>query len=72
MHIFTDGIPYDGSAQEKLHPNHLALIITYSLLAVAGLMYAGVCLLFNTIFKSRKWVGSLDMQFTLSDDNVLQ
>ena len=50
----TDGAPYDGATQMTLHPNHLALVIVYSIAAVAGLVYAAACLLFNLLFRKKK------------------
>jgi len=60
----ADGVPYDGAAVEVLHTNHEALMAIYSIAASAGLVYATLCLLFNVIFRKRKWVHeSLSLQW---------
>ena len=50
----TDGVPYDGATRMTLHHNHIALVILYSIAAVAGLVYAAACLLFNLLFRKKK------------------
>ena len=50
----SGGAPYDGAARERLRPNHLALVSTFSIAAIAGIVYAVVCLVFNIVFRNRK------------------
>ena len=50
----TGGVPYDGATRMSLHHNHPALVIVYSIAAVAGLVYAAACLLFNLLFRKKK------------------
>ena len=50
----TGGVPYDGATRMTLHHNHIALVILYSIAAVAGLVYAAACLLFNLLFRKKK------------------
>lgn len=50
------GVPYDGAARERLHPNSLALVSIYSIAAIAGIAFAAFCLVFNIIFRNKKWV----------------
>ena len=54
--IITGGVPYDGATRMTLHHNHPALVIVYSIAAVAGLVYAAVCLLFNLLFRKKKYI----------------
>lgn len=57
---FIDGVPYDGGAETAQHPLHTAVTIIYFILASVGLVYTILCLLFNTLFRNRKWVYGLD------------
>ena len=50
----TGGVPYDGATLMTLHLNHIALVVLYSIAAVAGLVYAAVCLVFNLLFRKKK------------------
>ena len=52
--LLSEGVPYDRAAIEKLHPLNQALIITYFIMASAGLVFAVVCLLFNIVFRNRR------------------
>ncbi len=54
--ITADGVPNDGALQERIHPNSLILISVYSVVAIAGIVYAVVCLLFNLIFRNRRLI----------------
>lgn len=47
-------IPYDGYAQKKIREYNAAFVTVFTLLASAGVMFAGVCLAFNIIFRKRK------------------
>ena len=50
----TGGVPYDGATLMTLHLNHIALVVLYSIAAVAGLVYAAICLVFNLLFRKKK------------------
>lgn len=67
--ISADGAPYDGAARAKLHPNTPVLVSLYSIAAIAGIAFAGFCLVFNIVFRNRRWVLSIiasrDMQTLL-------
>ena len=52
--ISTDGAPYDGAARERLHPNSPVLVSLYSIAAIAGIAFAGFCLVFNTVFRNKR------------------
>ncbi len=47
--------PYDGTARNQTHPNHLAVVSIYSVAAIAGIVYAIVCLLFNLVFRNKRY-----------------
>ena len=50
----SDGIPPDGTPINVTVTYHLALVITYNIIAFVGLVFTTVCLLFNTLFRERK------------------
>ena len=50
----ADGVPSDGTLIEVISSYHLALVITYDILAFLGLIYTTVCLVFNFVFRKRK------------------
>ena len=59
----TDGVPPDGTPQKTIHTFQLGLVIVYYLLAVAGIVFTVVCLLFNFAFRKRR----LDVRYTVRD-----
>ena len=54
MLLFLDGVPYDGLGVNSIHPNNLCLQIIYYIMASFGMIFAGVCLVFNIVFRERK------------------
>ena len=54
MLALTGGPPYDGSAQNVVHPIALPIVIIYNTLASVGLLCAAGCTLFNIIFRNKK------------------
>ena len=52
--IYTAGIPYDGFPEEVIHPISTLLFVIYTLLALAGIIFVGVCLVFNIVFRNKK------------------
>ena len=48
-----DGIPNDGIPIEEVVTVSVALTVVYVILAVAGLVFAMGCLLFNLLFRQR-------------------
>ena len=51
----TDGIPNDGLQIEEVVTVSVALTGVYVILATAGLVFAVGCLLFNIIFRQRRY-----------------
>ena len=51
--IHADGVPNDGIPIEEVVTVSEALTAVYVIFAVAGLVYAVVCLLFNLIYRKR-------------------
>ena len=49
-------IPYDGIPLEVDVSIHLSLTVIFSVLATAGIIFAVACLMFNCIFRNRKYV----------------
>ncbi|XP_011409909.1 PREDICTED: gamma-aminobutyric acid type B receptor subunit 1-like [Amphimedon queenslandica] len=49
-------IPYDGYAEKKIREYNSAFVTVFTLLASAGVMFAGVCLAFTIIFRKKKIV----------------
>ena len=50
----ADGIPPDGTPIHIIHTYHIGLTTTYYLVAIAGILWAGVCAVFNFAFRKRK------------------
>ena len=50
----TGGVPYDGAPRNQLHLNSPVLVYVYSIAALAGIVFAAVCLVFNIVFRNRK------------------
>ena len=56
-HWLPGGItPYDGVPLEEVVSVHLSLTVIFSILATAGIAFAVACLIFNWIFRNRKYV----------------
>lgn len=56
MHFFgTDGIPPDGTPISVINTFKLELVVIFDILAIFGIAFAIACLLFNIIFRNRKW-----------------
>ena len=55
VYSLTGGVPYDGSAVDDVHHNHIAMVTIYSTLTTAGLIYTLVCLVFNIRFRNSKY-----------------
>ena len=54
-HSLSDGIPSDGTPINTTVTYHLALVITYDILAILGIIFATVCLVFNFAFRKRRY-----------------
>ena len=48
------GIPPDGKPQSVLHKLLFPIIIVVDMLALLGILFAVVCLLFNILYRERK------------------
>ncbi len=53
--FFTGGPPYDGTARNRTRTTLLGLVSIYSIAAIAGMLYAVVCLLFNIVFRNKRY-----------------
>ena len=53
--IFTDGVPSDGSRVRVLDATHIASLIVSVVLYVPLLAFAIACLLFNILFRKRRY-----------------
>ena len=51
---YTGGIPPDGTPLTGEVTYHLALVVTYDILAAVGIAFTTVCLVFNFAFRNRK------------------
>jgi len=49
------GIPYDGVPVEEVVTVHISATVIIVLLATAGLVFTAVCLIFNFVFRKRKY-----------------
>ena len=54
VHTYPAGIPYDGYPEEVIHPNNTPLFIIYSICASFGMIFIGVCFVFNIAFRNKK------------------
>lgn len=48
-------MPYDGIPEKEIVSVHLSLLIIYSILSLAGLIYTVICLIFNIVFRNQKY-----------------
>lgn len=52
----ADGVvPYDGSANDVIHPIAIPIIVIYDILAVAGIIFAVGCTIFNIVFRKKPY-----------------
>jgi len=63
MHIVamcntTDGAPPDGTPQNTIQTVNLWLVVVYYSLVALGIIFSMVCLVFNFVFRNRRWVVS--------------
>ena len=56
IHVIVDGIPNDGNPIPEVVTVALGLTVVYLILAVAGVVFATVCLVFTLVFRKRKLV----------------
>ena len=52
----SDGIPSDGTPINTTVTFHLALVITYDVLAILGILFTTVCLVFNFAYRKRRYM----------------
>ena len=72
-----EGVPPDGIPKQVIVSTALALTVIYYILAIAGIIFALVCVGFNIIFRNRKYVHCMivgyiahDCLMNQSDDHV--
>ena len=53
---FAGGVPFDGIPARRTETVSLALAVVIYLFAVAGIIFAIVCLTFNCVFRNRKYI----------------
>ena len=51
-----DGIPPDGTPDKIIHTFNIGLVVTFDTLATLGIVFSCCCLLFNFIFKEKRFV----------------
>ena len=56
FHMQLAGAPYDGSPEEVIHNYNIILAGFYYVFAFLGLICAVVCLIFNILFRNKKYV----------------
>ena len=54
--LSSDGIPSDGTPTKIFSGVHVAITVILDMFAIAGIIFAIVCLLFNVAFRKRKCV----------------
>ncbi len=52
--IAIEGIPPDGTPIEIINTIHVALIIIMDIMAIVGVTFAIVCLVFNIVFRNKR------------------
>ena len=55
MIIYTVGVPLDGTPINIVNTFHMELVIIFDILAIAGILFGFACLLFNIIFRNRRY-----------------
>ena len=53
--ILLDGPPPDGTPVIVIHSFNIALVVLFDITAVLGIVFAIGCLIFNFVFKNRKY-----------------
>ena len=56
---YTDGVPPDGSAISVIVLFHIAVLICMYTVAVGGIIFCIVCLVFNIVFRKRRSIYKL-------------
>ena len=56
MHYLSGGVPYDGIPTKDISTVSVALVAVIYVCAAAGVIFAVVCLVFNFIFRKKKYV----------------
>ena len=51
-----DGTPYDGAPIPQIQSIHVAVTVVFVTLSTAGIVFAIACMIFNFIFRERKYV----------------
>ena len=54
IHKLAAGIPPDGTPINVINTFKTELVVILDILAVAGIVFAIVCLVFNVVFRNRK------------------
>ena len=54
--LSVDGIPYDGVPENETVTVHISATVTLGVLATCGIIMTVVFLIFNFVFRERKWV----------------
>ena len=54
-YLTTDGITLDGTIMNITHTFELGLVIAFDILATLGLIFAIGCLIFNIVFRKKKY-----------------
>ena len=55
VNLFSDGAPPDGTPEEERQTFKIGLIVLFDVLAALGLLFTVACLLFNVIFKNKRY-----------------
>ena len=52
---YSDGVTLDGTIMNITHTFELGLVIAFDILATLGLIFAIGCLIFNIVFRKKKY-----------------
>ena len=59
LYFVTDGVPYDGVPEDDIEKVHVSLTITFCLLSTMGIVFALSCMLFNYLYRDRRYFSSM-------------
>ena len=63
-------VPPDGRPVNITNTYNLGLVITLDILATAGIVFAVVCLLFNIIFRNRRYLLTATYTWSIIFDRI--
>ena len=61
--MLSDGAPPDGTPIKIRHTVKIGLVVLFDLLAVSGILFTAACLVFNIVFRNKRYVTLNEVAF---------